>query len=274
MDIKVQSINFKSGITPQILEMERKIIPRYTESYFRNLENKDWRSFYNIDFKDNKAMAAANRLCADIFNTMRKFFDYRKGRSSQELLYPQDLYVYNREDSVWYTDKGFFVNTIDARYENNKPVFNSGTVFMPNEIKDLELIDSLTEKCYEERETSTPHFLNAFIHEWLHAIFYKTTNNICFNYNYDYDKTWGNYFVQQFTDKEKEIISDTLRTYSIKCKTKAYAELFADSWTKFICDSLAEDCKTFKKNPLELMKATPKEFQEILQKTQDIKFLK
>ena len=78
MDIRINSTtNFKSGMNAQILRMEKNIIPRHVENYFCNLPTRDWRSFYNIDFKDNKAMATASRLCADIFNNMRKLFDYR-----------------------------------------------------------------------------------------------------------------------------------------------------------------------------------------------------
>ena len=53
MDIKINSAtNFKSGMNAQILRMEKNIIPRHVENYFCNLPTKDWRSFYNIDFKD------------------------------------------------------------------------------------------------------------------------------------------------------------------------------------------------------------------------------
>ena len=267
--------NFKSGMNAQILRMEKNIIPRHVENYFCNLPTRDWRSFYNIDFKDNKAMATASRLCADIFNNMRKLFDYRNGYSMQTLTSPQDLYVYNPEDYELYKDRSFFEISNGSLFrEKDKAVFEIGTVFMPNYLKKLDHVDFHTETNYSKGKTSTPHFLNPFIHEWLHAIFDKMIYSVCFPCNYGYEKTRNNYSIQELTDKEKEIVSDLISTYPASCKTNQYAETFAESWTKFICDSLADDCRTFKKNPLDLMRATPKEFQEILKKVSNVEFIK
>lgn len=267
MDIKINSAtNFKSGMTSKILRMERNINPKSVENYFCNLPTKDWRSFYNIDFKDNKAMATANRLCADIFNNLRQIFDYRAGYSMQTLTSPQDLYVYNRDNSNIYENRNFFCIGKPGRVEQDKPFFELGTIFMPNEIKKLDKLDALTEDCYQKNKTSTPHFMNAIVHEWLHAIFDKTLYNFCENRNLHYDKIIDIYSIQQLTDKEKEIVSDIICESPASCNVNQYAETFAESWTKFICESLSEDCTTFEKNPLDLLKATPKEFQEILKK--------
>ena len=115
MDIKINSTtNFKSGMTSKILRMERNINPKHVENYFCNLPTRDWRSFYNIDFKDNKAMATANRLCADIFNNLRQIFDYRAGYSTQTLTSPQDLYVYDRNSSNFYANRGFFSKVVQS----------------------------------------------------------------------------------------------------------------------------------------------------------------
>ena len=275
MDIRINSTtNFKSGMNAQILRMEKNIIPRHVENYFCNLPTKDWRSFYNIDFKDNKAMATASKLCADIFNNMRKLFDYRNGYSMQDLTSPQDLYVYNPEDHEFYKNRSFFeISNGNLFREKDKAVFEMGTVFMPNFLKKLDHVDFHTETNYAQRKTSTPHFLNPFIHEWLHAIFDKTIYSYCFRCTYDFDKTRYNYSIQELTDKEKEIISDLLSTYPASRNVNQYAETFAESWTKFICDSLSDDCTTFKKNPLDLMRATPKEFQEILKKVSQVDFI-
>ena len=100
MDTRINNgIHFKSGLTPQILRMEKNIKPKIVEKYFFNLPTKDLRSFYLTDFKNNKAMATANRLCADIFSNLRKILDYRAGYCSKNLIAPQDLYVYNKGDS-------------------------------------------------------------------------------------------------------------------------------------------------------------------------------
>ena len=272
MDLKINNpTNFKSGITPKILHIEKNIIPKQIENYFRNLPTKDFGSFYNIDFKDNNAMALASKLCADIFNNLRKLFDYRNGYSGQTLTSPQDLYVYNKEDSFIYDNHEFFALAGDGRIEPNKPFFYIGTVFMPNHIKDIESINAITEKTFEQQRTSSSHFLNVFIHEWLHAISYKLIKNYSDNHNKDYTSLYHIYSSMQLTEREKEITSDIIGNYPASLSYGAYPELFAESWTKFICDSLSEDCKTFKKNPLDVMRATPKEFQEILKKASLIK---
>ena len=275
MEIKIiNCTNFKSGMTSKILRMERNINPKHVENYFCNLPTKDWRSFYNIDFKDNKAMATANRLCADIFNNLRQIFDYRAGYSTQTLTSPQDLYVYDRNSSDFYANRGFFSIAGSGRIEKDKPSFELGTVFMPNDINKLDMVDTLTENVYQKKLTSTPHFLNAIVHEWLHTIFDKTLCNFCFNRNVAFNDIYAKYSFQELTDKEKEIVSDVISEYPARCKYNAYPELFAESWTKFICESLSEDCTTFKKNPLDLLKATPKEFQEILKKITSIENFK
>ena len=267
MDIRINSAtNFKSGMNDQILRMQKNIDPEKVQRFFYELETKDFGSFRHTDFKGNKAMAAANMLCVDIFNNLRKIFDYRKGYSMQTLTSPRDLYVYNREDSDLYKDHYFFSIAGDGRVEKDKPFFYIGTVFMPNEIDKLDLLDAITEQSYQEQQTSTPHFLNAIVHEWLHAIFDKTLCNFCDNRSLDFSKVYNKYSFKELTDKEKEIVSDVISKYPASCKFNQYTEIFVESWTKFICDSLSDDCRTFKNNPLDLMKATPKEFQEILKK--------
>ena len=275
MDTRINNgIHFKSGLTPKILRMEKNIKPKIVEKYFFNLPTKDPRSFYLTDLKNNKAMATANRLCADIFSNLRRIFDYRAGYCSKNLLAPQDLYVYNKEDSEFYKNLEFFsLGTQFAKIEKNKPVFELGTVFMPNSVNKLENLDAWNEYYYKIGATSTPHFMNTIVHEWLHAIFDKTLDNICFENEFNFNRTYDLYSSKKLTKKEKEIVADVISTYPVSCDNNQYAETFACSWTKFICDSLADDCRTFKQNPLDIMKSTPKEFQKILKKVSNVEFV-
>ena len=275
MDTRINNgIHFKSGLTPQILRVEKNIKPKIVEKYFFNLPTKDLRSFYLTDFKNNKAMATANRLCADIFSNLRKILDYRAGYCSKNLIAPQDLYVYNKGDSEFYKDLEFFaLGSQFAKIENNKPVFELGTVFMPNTVNKLEKLDAWTEDSFKKGATSTPHFMNTIVHEWLHAIFNKTLDNICFEKEFSFNRTNDLYCSRKLTKKEKEIVADLISSYPASCDKNQYAETFASSWTKFICDSLADDCRTFKQNPLDLVRSTPKEFQKILNKVSNVEFV-
>ena len=85
---------------------------------------------------------------------------------------------------------------------------------------------------------------------------------------------WQIVIDEETLDKYQTFVEDTvIHTVSGDSADAEFAETFAESWTKFICESLSDDCKTFKKNPLDLIRAMPKEFQEILKKVSQVEFL-
>jgi len=267
------NVNFKSGLTQEILEMEKKINPGQVENYFRKSSYRDWQAFYRIDLKGNGTHAVASWLCADVFKNLRKIYDLRQGKSMQTLILPQDLYVFNRDEADYYKDKYFFANCTSVRPERNQLTFDVGTVFMPNDVSSLKIINRATERAYEEHMDSAPHFLLYYCHEWLHSLYFKLVKNIAFLSSYDYDTTMQNYQNKELTSEEKEIVASVLGTYPATVEYGQYPECYACAWSKFICDTLAPDCRTFAKNPIALMKKTPKEFQDILKKVTDIKML-
>ena len=63
--------------------------------------------------------------------------------------------------------------------------------------------------------------------------------------------------------QENEIIYNELGEYAT-LPNNQYLEVFSEAFTKFICDSLKG--VELIKNPIELLKSTPKEFQKILRK--------
>ena len=275
MDIACKyNISFKSGLTAEIIAMEKSINPKQVERYFKNSSYKDWEAFYRIDLKGNKTHATANRLCADIFKNLRKIFDFRKGYSAQTLIFPQDLYVFNPKDSEYYNQCGsFFVNCAYTNPEKMKGVFDIGTFFMNNDISSLKFINGETESLYETKKVSSPHFMQPYVHEWFHAFFDKWVKNRAFLHSYSFDTTIQNYSQQTLLPAEKEIVADVISTYPTTVEHSQYAECFAEAWAKFVCEALAPDCKTFAKNPIDLLMKTPLEFQEILQKVTNIKML-
>lgn len=271
--VRDYNVNFKSGLTNEILEMEKNIRPKQVENYFKKSRYRDWQAFYRIDLKGNKTHAAANRLCADIFINLRKIYDLRQGQSMQTLILPQDLYVFNRKDSNDYKEWSFFANCNDIKPEKNKPAFDVGTVFMLNDINSLKTINGVAERAYEEHTESTPHFLVYHCHEWLHAFYDKLVKYMTFTSSHHYYTTMQNYQQKELTPEEKEIVASVICTYPTTVKYGQYPEVYATAWSKFICEALAPDCKTFVKNPIDLMKKTPKEFQDILKKVTDIEML-
>jgi hypothetical protein len=65
--------------------------------------------------------------------------------------------------------------------------------------------------------------------------------------------------------EETEIVKDQLSSYSGE-KEHQYFEVFSEAFTKLICSSLSDDCTHVLKNPVELLKQTPQEFQKIILK--------
>ena len=266
------NFNFRAGYTSQIAQMEKKIVPRETKFFFKNLNRKDLGDFYYIDFKDNKAVALGNRLCAEIFTKLRKIYDLRQNRSSQTLLFPKDIYVFNQYESDICNASGFqnsWVNAADI--PNGLSTFYPGTVFIDNEINSLELFNNSAESLYKDNIWSSNHFLSHFIHEWLHAQFIKMVKSIALYRTYDYDKSMQAYLGQKLNEREKELVGNLIGTYAFSKETCQYAELYAESWTKFICAALSKDCQSFKRNPVELLRFMPKEFQVLLDKVSHIK---
>lgn len=268
------STNFKSGITSEILKAEKKVSPKKVESYLKKSKYADWGAFNKTDFKGNKTIALANRLCAEIFKNLRKIVDNRGWMGDEDLLFPQDIYVFNRDESVFFKERSaFFENTFDLKPIPKKEPFLLGTVFVCNNINSLESLDANIENYYSNNQISSSHFLQPFVHEWLHAMFDKLLYNVAYNRGLWYEKVVANIQSKVLSDTEKEIVANTVGTYPTIAQP-SYSELFAESWSKFICESLADDCKTFSKNPLDLLAETPKEFQDILKKTTSVELLK
>ena len=265
-------VNFNAGYSSKFARMEKQINPKSTELFFRNSPLKGWRSFYNLDLKDNKAMALANKLCTTIFIKLRKYYDFRQSDIKTPQIFPQDIYVFNKKESDYYNDSGsFFVNNIDIKAEKNKPIFQAGTVFLDNAYDSLEYIDNQVEILHKNNILSTNHFLHYFIHEWLHAQFTKMLKERVFDGSYYFDRTMHIYQNQKLDEKEIEMVGNLIGTYAFSKNVSHYSELFAETWTKLICESLSKDSQSFSKNPIDILKSMPKEFQGLLEKVSQAK---
>lgn len=265
------NINFNAGYNSSIKKMEKRIKPTAVESFFKNSRYNDWGTFCNIDLKGNKALALANKLCAEIFIKFRKLYDFRQNRCIQTLIFPNDIYVFDKNESNFYNGKEFFVNIVSIRPDKNKPTFEPGTIFIDNAFDSLEYINNNVECLHEKNILSSNHFLHNFIHEWLHAQFTSILKARTHIDSYYYDKTAQIYQNQKLNDREKELVGNIIGSYAFSKEVGQYPELFAESWTKFICEALSEDSKSFSKNPVDLLKSMPKEFQRLLDKVSQVK---
>ena len=275
---KVQNnINFQSGLTKNIVQMEKTIQPGRVAASLKKSHNRDWADLYTLEFKKNKALALACKLCENIFLQFRNKHDYRSHCTIQDMILPHGIYVFNEDELQKPPTDGnhYFFTTIKSTKDitKSKKFFDYQTVFLNNMFKSLEEINEQMNMNKENNSLSTGHFLHCFIHEWIHAIegkmLYHITHYKSFGY---YDNTVGYYGAQKLSEKENEIVADILGEYATKQdeNTHQYTEAFAEAWTKFICDSLNKECTGFKKDPVSELKKTPKEFREILKKVSTI----
>ncbi len=278
--MKITSIqnntNFKSGLTPEILALEQKINPKRTESYFKYNHYNDWLDFQRLDLKNNKAYAAACKLCFNIFKEFKNKHNYVKGVSAQNHVFPHDIYVYNYEDLTEQAkkDNSFFLVNWDYLHDFDKKIrsFDPGTILMRNNFPDLESIDAQMDKNKKDHFLSTGHFLHHFVHEWLHSIQQKIVHNLTSDLGQgSYGQTVENYQTAKLSRSERNMVYDILGKYAAQELNRGeYAEVFAEGWAKCILEALDKDCIHFKKDPLMILKTLRKEFQTLLWKVSDV----
>lgn len=258
------TLNFKSGLTKEILLNEKNVDTKFVE---QELMDK-----YAVEacFLDNKSFALANKLCLQIFQTLATNFNLN-------LELPPVIYLYNKEQlNDTNLSANFCIPDTKEVLKDEYP-FPGRSIFF-KKFEDLREIDDSTELQYKNKINSSPHFLAPFIHEWLHSfqldyIFKK------FGYGGDceylkeiYPKTQTSLSginlleilkTKILSFKENMIVGETLGCYSM-LPCNQYLEIFSEAFTKFICASL-KNCELVK-NPLDQLKSTSPEFQDILKK--------
>ena len=147
---------------------------------------------------------------------------------------------------------------------------------MGNSFSDLKSIDVQMDKNKEDHFLSTGHFLQNFVHEWLHSIQQKIIHNLTSDLGQgSYGLTVDNYQNAKLTRNERDMVYDVLGKYAAKELNRGeYAEVFAEGWAKCILEALDKDCVHFKKDPLDILKGLPKEFQNLLWKVSDVDIAK
>lgn len=256
--------NFKSNLTNKIILQEKFTNPEKLEQLFA--EN------YGIEsrFLNNKTSAIANKYCITIFEELSKKLKFN-------YFFPPAITQYKKEELI---NK---ISAINFCIPDTKEVllkdypFVGRSIFFGNNLN-LQDTDFITETQYKNKKTSSPHFLASFIHEWIHSLqidsIYKKYgyggNCEYLNSIYPQKNTQisGYKILQELQNKklskeENTLIYDILGEYSTKPQNQ-YLEIFSETLTKFICESLKGT--KFIKNPLDLIKNTPKEFQAILKK--------
>ena len=258
------NINFKSGLTNKILAKEKFIDSKTREKIFEK--------YYEIEacFKENKSAALANSICLKILGDL-------SSKLNVKLKFPPAVFVYNKDQLINKEDSlNFCIPDTQYVLKDDYP-FPGRSIFLKN-FNNLEEINNISEALYNKNESSTSHFLAPFMHEWLHSfqldLIYQTHGygGECFYlqeiYPIQNTKISGYKLLEQLETKslsarENEIVRNTIGNYSTK-PINQYLEIFSETLTKFICASLKDT--SLIRNPLDELKKTSKDFQDIFYK--------
>lgn len=265
MDINnIENLSFGSGLNAKIKIKEKFIFPQKLESDFANNYGVE------ANFIQNKSVALANKFCVKIFEKLAEIY-------KQKVILPPCITVFDRNCLIDKKSASNFCIPDTKEVIKGEYPYPGRSIFFQN-FKDLSEIDDITEFQYNNKRTSSSHFLAPFIHEWLHSFHLNAIyNKFGYGGNCEYlrkkypSKTQGitgfdiikQLQTKTLTSKENEIIFNTLGEYATQPENQ-YLEVFSESFTKFICSSLKG--VELVKNPIELLKNTPEEFQKILKK--------
>ena len=258
------SLNFTAGLN-------KKLSAKCLFFESRDLERK--LSLYeNIDanFKGNKPIAFCLSQIYDIFNQLNiKILKFKFPR----------FRVFNQSQlAINFKNTAFCLPETQLILKDDLP-FETGSIFQ-KEIDNIEHLNALIEKDYQNGNRSSNHFLADTIHEIMHSIFIDKIyqkygyNGICpytkekypmKNTQKDGLEIMKELQNKRFSDKENAIIESILGKYAAK-PLNQYHEVFAEFFTKLICESLSSKTALPNKNPFENIQKYPKEFLSIIAK--------
>ena len=263
--MQCQNITFKSGINNKLLNAYNKVNTTQIEYTLRNK---------NIDanFENCKVVAFAISQIAKIFTIFNKENNF-KGYS---ILSPQ-LRVYEKSNlNFSFNGYGFCIPETQQILKNEKS-FLTTSIFYEKE-DSLELLNTKLDNSYNNNQRSSSHYLSPFIHEIMHStyidfIYKKYGYEGACNYTkakYNKEKACGLKIMKQlkyltFSKKENNTIKNVLGLYATS-QYNQYHEIFAETFTKLICECLSPEDSMPIKNPTDEIKNYPKDFLLILNK--------
>ena len=94
------------------------------------------------------------------------------------------------------------------------------------------------------------------------------------NHEHKNNNTFKSGLTSELLKCEKSISPANVKNFFINKSAKDFGAFYNIDLKGNKAHALAPDCKSFIKDPMELLNKTPKEFQKILQKASNIKFIK
>lgn len=175
-----------------------------------------------------------------------------------------------------FTGYGFCIPNTQIVIKNEKPSL-TGSIFYPEE-NSIEELDMKLNESFFNGERSSSHYLAPFIHEILHSTYlnfiyqkfgYEGTCPIT-QCKYAKENNVGLKVLQVlqskvFSNDENKLIGNILGGYAVKPQNQ-YHEVFAETFTKLICDNLSQKTSMPIANPLDSLKQYPIDFLKIVAK--------
>lgn len=240
-------LTFQSGLNNNLIRLQSTFNCKQAEEYLNKQGIKS-------DFLQNKPMALSINLAASILNRLNNAFSFF-------YFWSPNINVYNKEALLLDSNLYHFCIPECKKVLSNKPEFEKASIFY-SDIKNLEALDFQAEQAHKYKIKPSSHFLTDIIHEMMHAIY---VNKIYQKYGDNAFSILQNLQNKHFGKKENEVIGDILGKAATE-PLNQYHEVFADTFTKAVCNSLDEkDCMPCK-NPFDLFKEYPKEFISIIRK--------
>ncbi len=269
--INKSNINFTSGMNKNTVFACQKFNPLNIEKILTN--------------NHIKTDCAGNKPIAFCLNQIFKIFDFLQTRTNKS------LYVFNfPEFKVYKQDelidginvKNFCIPETQTILKNTPP-FKTGSI-LQEQIASLEELDYVIEDDFKNGKRSSGHFLSETIHEILHSTY---INHIYKKYGYlgscPYTRSLypakntikdGLAIMKElqnkiFSQEENTIIRNVLGHYAT-LPLNQYHEVFAETFTKLICDCISDKDILPTKNPLDELLKYPPKFLAILTKVINI----
>lgn len=259
-----KNINFQSGLSKKLIEQCKHTDINKVQSDLR-LKN------IHSDFNSSKPVTFA---VSKVF----KIFELLLDKTKKDIfkISTPNIMVYSTKNLNFEFEGYGFCLPETQQVIKNKPPFETGSVFYANE-NSLQSLNERIEKSFNNNERSSSHYLAPFIHEILHE---RYIDFIYSKYGYEgncpytkqkYSRNQNNSGLnimqilknKNFSQKENNIIRNILGSYSSYSKNQ-YHEVFAETFTKLICDSLSDKTSLPIKNPLDKLKSYPIEFLNII----------
>lgn len=260
------SINFCSGLNQYAVKscLNANISQIKTDLLNRNIRS---------DFKTCKPTAFLTQSAVNILETFKKKTNAKLFNFSIPCIFAYSANELNFE----FKGQNFCIPET-KKVLKNQGALETGSVLYEC-LDDIELLNNRLDLSYAKNERSSSHYLSPFIHEIMHNVYlnyiylthgYEGSCNYTKQKYFSKDKTNDGlkilYDIQTktFNQQENKIIEQNVGKYATT-KFNQYHELFAETFTKLICDSISDN-GTPNKNPIDLLKKLPQDFLFILQK--------